>query len=196
MLVNHIMNQKEILIAPKTDAIIPSGVIDKPSVGGAFIFSPMKLIPLSRGLSAQVDDSKYDYLRQWKWSALKGRKTFYAVRRYTLNSKVYYIYMERLILNVPKTTTIDHADGNGLNNQAFNLRGCTHSQNSGNMRKKTERRFKGAYFDKRRDRWYSRITINYKSIHIGMFDTDLEAALAYDEAAKKYFGEFANLNFK
>jgi hypothetical protein len=63
------------------------------------------------------------------------------------------------------------------------------------MRGKTTSQYIGIYFEKRTGRWIARIEHNNKRIWIGRYDSEIDAALAYDDAAKKYHGEFARLNF-
>lgn len=89
---------------------------------------------------------------------------------------------------------IDHEDRNGLNNAWTNLREATANQNQHNrtIRKDNPGRFKGVR--RRRGRWEARITFNRRGIYLGIFETDHQAAHAYDEAARLYHGEFANTN--
>lgn len=56
------------------------------------------------------------------------------------------------------------------------------------------KKYKGAYFSREKRKFYSKIKVDYKSIHLGYFPTEEEAALAYNQAAIKYHGEFARLN--
>lgn len=157
----------------------------------------MKEIKLSQGFVTQVDDEDYDYLNQWKWYAKNGGVTYYAARK--LHYKPYML-MHRVILNTPPNLQVDHIDHNGLNNQKSNLRNCTQSQNNMNSRtfKKKASKYRGVSCPKIGNRYYiySHITINNKTIHLGSFKTEIEAAIAYDKKAKELFGEFANLNFK
>src|SRR5690606_4820994 len=92
---------------------------------------------------------------------------------------------------------LDHINHNTLDNRKSNLRPCKNKENIMNMRSRGgTSNFKGVYLDKRNNKWISRIQINYKSIYIGSYNNEIEAAKAYDEAAKKYFKKFAYLNFK
>ena len=101
-------------------------------------------------------------------------------------------------MNAPAGLVVDHIDGNGLNNRKSNLRVCTQAQNSLNSRprRNSSSRYKGVSFYKRDKIWQAQIFYNFRTINIGRFDDEIEAALAYDRKAAELFGEFAYLNFK
>jgi hypothetical protein len=149
----------------------------------------MKEIKLTKGKVALVDDEDYEYLNQWKWCILGCRHTIYAMRK---DKQGNTIIMHRLIMNTPIELDVDHKDNNGLNNQKSNLRNCTRSQNMQNIHRKDN--CKGVYFEKSSRRYMSRIRANKITIYLGRFKTQEEAAEAYNTAAIKYFGEFANIN--
>ena len=102
--------------------------------------------------------------------------------------------MHREIMNTSKGLQVDHIDHNGLNNQRSNLRNCTASQNRMNKICTSRSGYKGVSLNE--GLIQSRIKINGNTRHLGYFKTKELAAKAYDIAAKKYQGEFANLNFK
>jgi hypothetical protein len=166
------------------------------------IIGTMKEIKLSRGLSTQVDDEDYEYLNQWKWCILHPGNNYYAMRRLRGIKPIKYEFMHRIIMNTPIGMEIDHIDFNGLNNQKMNLRICTHQQNNCHKKARGISKYVGVTktLDKTRKnvrlRIIAQITFKGNHIYIGDFKTEEDAARAYDEAAQKYFGEFANLNFK
>mgnify|MGYP001792863193 CR=1 FL=1 len=169
----------------------------------------MKLIPLTKSLFTQVDDEDYDYLMQWKWGADKSHNTCYAVTYgYCNNHK---IRMHRLLLKLTNPTILgDHKDRDGLNNQRFNLRVATNSQNQMNKQASGYSNYLGVYLHKNTItnmtkkgiktykylNWKATISVNKKAKHLGYFKLEEDAARAYDRAAVMYHGEYANLNFK
>lgn len=157
----------------------------------------MKQIELTRGKFAIVDDTDFEWLYQWKWIAVKGRNTFYAVRGEGIFPFRKLVFMHRVIMNTPDGMETDHQDHNGLNNQRYNLRNCTRMQNSQNQKifSNNTSGYKGVTWEKHIEKWRVRITINRTRIHLGYFSTAKDAGHAYDVAAKKYFGEFAKINF-
>ena len=166
----------------------------------------MKEIHMTQGYKALVDDEDYDFLMQWKWRAVKRPHNsghIYARRvvRKKINGKITEktIWMHRFILNVPSGMLVDHANGNGLDNRRSNIRICNFAQNSRNRKRHSNKPgvYKGVYVAERATgiRYRSQIFFNGKSIEVGAFATEIEAARAYDAAARKYFGEFAWLNF-
>lgn len=99
---------------------------------------------------------------------------------------------ERLGMDLNKQ--IDHINGNKLDNRRCNLREATHQQNNFNKPrlKRNTPGFKGVSYRKDIDKYRAYISVNYKQISLGCFDTPEEAHQAYCNAAKKYHGEFAN----
>ena len=157
----------------------------------------MKEIILSQGKVALVDDEDYEYLNQWKWCAVKARKTYYANRSVLLSGEKKTIFMHRLIMNTPAGLETDHADGNGLNNIRSNLRIATRQQNTFNRRASISKsKYTGVYVWYKHGRRYIKAMIHQdgRNVSLGNYPTEEEAALAYNEAALKYRGEYARLN--
>lgn len=173
----------------------------------------MKLIPLGgkhgAGKFAQVDDEDYDKLIIRKWYAQKNKfGTVWAVSEI----KGKKVQMHRIIMNeLNKNIVIDHRDRNRLNNQKNNLRQATITQNTRNTtsRINSSSKFLGVCkktYNKNlpgrvtQIRYLSSICVNGIKKELGLFPYtpcgELLAAINYDIAAEKYFGEFANLNFK
>lgn len=152
----------------------------------------MKQLKLTQGKVAIVDDEDFNRFGHFKWHYLS---VGYAARR-QLNSSRTYVYLHRLIMKPEKGQEIDHINGNTLDNRKSNLRIADRSKNMSNtrIRKTNTSGYKGVSLDKSRNMWAAEITVNYKKLHLGRFNEIKEAAKAYNEAAKKYFGEFAYLN--
>lgn len=161
----------------------------------------MKQVPLTQGIFTYVDDHDFDFLSQWHWYAGKvGNGTYRAMRKETVNGKTYTIYMHRVILNAPDRVIVDHRDGNPLNNQRHNLRLCNRKQNGYNKRIHNTVKLKRTSLYKgvslAGERWRARIYVDGKNVSLGFYQTEIEAALAYDKAARHYFGTFAHCNFE
>ena len=158
----------------------------------------MKEIELTRGKVALVDDENFEYLNQWKWMARESGNNYYAVRGVRKNRKLQNIAMHRIIMNTSNELQVDHIDHNGLNNQKVNLRNCTRQQNMMNkaLTKRNKTKFKGVSTSMRNGqiKISADIKAEGRTIYLGRFKTLESAALAYNEAAVKYFGEFAYLN--
>lgn len=150
----------------------------------------MKTIPLTQGKIALVDDEDYERVSAFKWYAHKNYRTFYALRHTPWKDGArQVIRMHSFIMGIPY---VDHVNCDGLDNRKKNLRSADSRQSSQNRRKELNScsRFKGVSWDKKH--WRARIK---GTISLGNFDSEEAAARAYDEAAKKLFGEFARLNF-
>ncbi len=156
----------------------------------------MKEIPLTQGQVALVDDQDYEELSRHKWSAFKSGKTWYARRGFGPRSHQKQVYMHQQILNPPPGLQCDHINGDGLDNRRCNLRVCTQSQNQHNRRLQGgTSEFKGVHWYKAQNKWRAKITHNGKRYHLGAFPDETDAARAYDNAAREFFGKFARPNF-
>ncbi len=147
-------------------------------------------IQLTKGKYALVDAADYEWLSAFRWHAKCSRGRYYAATM--INGKS--VTMHRLLMNPPPGMVVDHIDGNSLNYCCGNLRNCTPAQNRHNTRPCG----KSCPFVGVRphgDKWRASIVHDGKKIHLGDFDDPIAAALARDEAARQYQGEFAWLNF-
>lgn len=147
-----------------------------------------KLIPLTKGKYAKVDNEDFDRLKDVNWCYGDGGK-------YVFNRKLGKLH--RYIMNVNKEMFVDHINHNTLDNRRVNLRICTKSQNSMNTKKlnNCSSIFKGVYYYSRAGKYVSRIKKNGVYFHLGSFQDEEEAGRAYDLKAVELFGEFAYLNF-
>lgn len=157
----------------------------------------MKEIPLTQGYVALVDDADFKAVSMHSWCvSFTGKKS-----KCPPNPRAYSRIDGRLIgLHnfLLGTKSVDHRDGNALDNQRKNLRKATKKQNNRAFRRKTpgkSSQFRGVCFDRARNKWLVSIEVNEKQINLGRFLSEIEAAKAYDAAARKYFGDFAAPNF-
>ena len=152
-----------------------------------------RLIPLTQGKFAIVDAEDYPRLSRYKWYACKKRHIFYACRR--KGNKI--VSMHREIINAPEELLVDHIDRDGLNNRKSNLRLCTIAQNNRNSspHRNAASKYKGVSWTKCCRKWRARIRPNRRTIYLGLFDDEIEAARTYDRKAEQLFGQFAYLNF-
>ena len=152
----------------------------------------MKLVKLTQNKEAFVDDEDYEYISKWKWYYKQG----YACRNIPDNGKQKTVLMHTCIIHCPMYKDIDHINRNKLDNRKSNLRIATRSQNCANMKKDDNCKsiYKGVTWHSINNKWRARIGVNYKRIHLGLFENEIDAAKAYNDAAKKYFGKYALLN--
>jgi hypothetical protein len=162
---------------------------------GAFVFGrggTMKRIELTQGKYATVDDVDYEKVSQHKWWAQQSNLSdhlWYAMTK--IDTQV--VSLHRFLMECPKGE-VDHKDGDGLNNRRANLREVTKTQQRMNQKrfKNNQSGFKGVRWEA--NKWRARIGVNNKHIHLGRFENKLDAAKAYNDAAQKYFGQYARLN--
>ncbi len=156
-----------------------------------------RLIPLTRGKFAKVDPDNYYRFMKYYWQTSVFGTLYYARRTERCGNKRVTINMHREVLNAPKGLFVDHINGDGLDNRRANLRLATPLQNSHNRQilGKGTSRFKGVSLRKDTKKWHAVIYAANKRISLGYFETEVDAAKAYDKAALKYHKEFARLNF-
>jgi len=159
----------------------------------------MKLIPLPYGKFVMCDDWAYELLLgmgPWYW---EDNVTYVRVFRTIVEPDGHVIQATMpscLKGPAPKGYVWDHIDRNGFNNQDNNLRLATHSQNAANrgtFRNNTTG-YRGVHYHKVKKKYGAKIGFNGKHLHLGYFTSIHDAALAYNDAAKRLFGEFAYQN--
>jgi len=156
-------------------------------------------IRLTEGKFALVDPQDFYWLNNFDWFTKKSFNTFYAARLDNDCAKWgKTVTMHRQIMGFPEGLVVDHRNLDGLDNRRSNLRLATHSQNrcNANLNKAAcSSKYRGVHWAKKAKRWRAHLESQGKRIELGHFDNEIDAAKAYDKAAKKYHGEFARLNF-
>jgi len=162
-------------------------------------------ILVSNVFVAIVDDVDEDLVNsKWRFQNKGADHAIYAVRH---NGDVSSELMHRVVFrrmvgrDLGRHEFIDHINMNGLDNRRANLRLASSAQNhqNTNKRKRFNKRhpsskYKGVCWDKSREKWQAHIVIDKKSIFLGRFESEVDAAKAYNKHAKNRFGEFARLN--
>lgn len=152
-----------------------------------------RTIPLTKGYSTVVDEADYEALSALSWHArITPQGKVYACRSVRAGPRTIVQRMHRLLVGEPVGLDVDHIDGDSLNNRRANLRPATRSQNLANARKgrRGPTPYKGVGRVHRSATWQARCAGAY----LGAYPTELEAAAAYDKAARARFGEFARTN--
>lgn len=148
----------------------------------------MKEIPLrNKGRIAgwaQVDDEDYARLIRFKWNLLPS-KTGYAAYATRCGQGKRTIYMHHEMLPLRAEFDVSHEDGNGLNNQRYNLAYKTHSANCLNrgdlLRSVNRSGIRGVYCDatsQSRNKWIGRFSVGPKTYRTKRCATRDEAAAA------------------
>jgi len=155
-------------------------------------------IPLTRGKFAKINLEDAPLVLRFKWRATPHDRTFYAVTTTPRRLGHRNIYMHRLLMESSSgDRSIDHINGDGLDNRRCNLRPASPCQQLANQRRLHRDNvsgFKGVSIEKRTGKWRARIMVEGRDISLGQFDSIEAAAAAYDIAARKLSGEFACTN--
>lgn len=149
-----------------------------------------KRIILTNGMVAYVDAADYEEISRYTWHFAGGG---YAGRF----EQRKLIMMHRQIMNPPEGMIVDHIHGNRLDNTRAHLRVCTLLENARNRSKRADAtsRYIGVWYDKKRERWITKIRVAGVQKYVGSFADGEEAARAHDHAAVLYLDDFARLNF-
>ena len=155
---------------------------------------------VAAGRVALVDDEDYALVARYRWNAAEYKTSAGVISTYAVTGMRREdgtrgnVLMHNLIMGI---LGVDHFNHNGLDNQRENLRAATDTENQGNKRHKLSgsSQYKGVSWSKQKKRWVAQIRRDGKVRSLGLFDFEVDAARAYDAAARPLFGAFACLNF-
>lgn len=143
-----------------------------------------------------VDTIDYPLVKDYRWHVLKVDYLLYGASTVRKpNGKQGALLLHCVLL--PDSEDVDHKNRNGLDNRKENLRRAAGPQNLGNTKKPrhgTTSKFKGVSLARGDNKFRAGISVQHKTVHLGRFISEEDAARAYNQAAQHYFGEFANLN--
>jgi hypothetical protein len=152
-------------------------------------------IPLTQGKVALIDENDWELISQFKWCAAREGSGHWVAIADVGNKR--YVKMHRLILGAKEGDEVDHINRDSLDNRRENLRLVTEAwQQNANKDKRanTSSIYKGVCWDAGRGRWTAYIDKDRRRKFLGRFKSEAEAALAYNEKAAEWFGEYAVLN--
>lgn len=156
----------------------------------------MKLIALSQGAVASVDDEDYERLSAHSWCVSASKNGLkYAKCRLSRKIGAPGLYMHRLVSGAVVAQYVDHINGDTLDNRKENLRICQQSQNMCNRGKQANNKsgIKGVCWNKGAQKWVAQIAFRGKGLYLGLYESKELAAAAYAKAAYQHHGEFARL---
>lgn len=144
-------------------------------------------------------DPEDAWLLEYKWRVQQcGKRNVYAARwsRRDCAGKYNLLLLHRVVVGVSSGISVDHINGNGLDNRRRNLRLASVTENNRNQRliSTNTSGFKGVSRARGAKKWFTHIHHDGRNIHLGYFESVVEAALAYDKAATELYGEYALTN--
>lgn len=147
-----------------------------------------RLIPLTQGKFAIVDEEDFDSINKYKWCIHSGG---YAFRHDSITKK--WVFLHHFLLNAGYRKKCDHINRDKLDNRKSNLREATTIQNAYNQLVRINNKLgvKGVCWNKKCKKYQAQITLNGKNISLGYYDTINEASLAYIVASKLIHKEFS-----
>lgn len=153
-------------------------------------------------MAALVDDDDFEELAAYRWCyrPSKSGRVVWAARRVKVEEGTRIQYMHTLITG---WSPVDHVNRNGLDNRRQNLRPASHGENKANTaknrtfaKKPCSSIYKGVTWDKEKGKWRAQIVAKKRLHRLGLFVDEIDAAEAYDRAAKELHGAFACTNFQ
>ena len=136
----------------------------------------------------QIDDEDYERVSQHTWCCNSAGYV-------STNINKRYVSLHQFIMNTPVGMETDHINGDVSDNRKRNLRICSHAENQHNQRPRNgSSQYKGVLWHKQRKKWMAQIRVDNKNIYLGLFDNEINAAIAYNKKASEYFGEYVWLN--
>lgn len=166
--------------------------------GGIYSINELEAkIELTRGNQSIIDSEDYTRISNFRWFLTTNGYAARMIKGLPFKKRK-MVFLHREILGAVKGSTVDHINGDTLDNRKSNLRICKNSENSRNRiapRINKSTKYKGVSWFRRDKKWRTQITKDYKHYHIGYFSTERSAAMAYDIWARDMFGEYARLNF-
>lgn len=169
----------------------------KPQSRSPVVYNGLGHILMASGEVAIFDPEDFDVVSQQEnWCLMgNGYPSFTQYKEGGGGQERATVKLHHLIM--PGVEFVDHINGNRLDNRRRNLRECTSAENNANRSSNPNSlsKYKGVTWDKSRSKWMASIQTGGKGRTLGRFHSEIDAAKAYDAAAKEAYGSFAKLNF-